>query len=147
PDADRPAFSPLTRGARTRTSAIADEYGFEERHAAPTIDRRPPPEREREPTSSGGPASGYRNGRQSVRIYPFGVNRSRLESQIKSLGLPATVVGDQHQADVVLTVRNYYRRKPQALRDAEATGVPVHVLRSNSAGNIEQELLHISHLD
>ncbi len=148
PDADRPAFSPLTRTARPRTSAIADEYGFEERRAAPTIDRRPPPEREREP-APGGPvaASGYRNGRQSVRIYPFGVNRSRLESQIKSLGLPATVVGDQHQADVVLTVRNYYRRKPQALRDAEATGVPVHVLRSNSAGNIEQELLHISHLD
>jgi R3H domain len=75
------------------------------------------------------------------------VNRSRLESQIRSLGLPASVVGDQHQADVVLTVRNYYRRKPQALRDAEATGVPVHVLRSNSASNIEQELLHISHLD
>jgi hypothetical protein len=148
PDADRPAFSPLTRTARPRPSAIADEYGFEERRAAPTIDRRPPPEREREP-APGGPvaAGGYRNGRQSVRIYPFGVNRSRLESQIKSLGLPATVVGDQHQADVVLTVRNYYRRKPQALRDAEATGVPVHVLRSNSAGNIEQELLHISHLD
>jgi hypothetical protein len=82
-----------------------------------------------------------------VRIYSFGVNRSRLESQIRSLGLPATVVGDQNQADVVLTVRNYYRRKPQALRDAEASGVPVHVLRSSSAGNIEQELLHISHLD
>src|SRR5438105_3374767 len=63
------------------------------------------------------------------------------------LGLPAIVVGDQHLADVVMTVRNYYRRKPQALRDAEATGVPVHVLRSNSASNIEQELLHISHLD
>jgi hypothetical protein len=142
PDADRPAFSPLTRSGRTRTSAIADEYGFEERRAAPTIDRRPPPE----PAPSAS-AAGYRNGRQTVRIYPFGVNRSRLESQIKSLGLPATVVGDQHTADVVLTVRNYYRRKPQALRDAEATGVPVHVLRSNSAGNIEQELLHISHLD
>src|SRR5437763_1979611 len=66
---------------------------------------------------------------------------------VRRLGLPASVVGDQHQADVVLTVRNYYRRKPQALRDAEATGVPVHVLRSNSASNIEQELLHISHLD
>ena len=89
----------------------------------------------------------HRNGRQAVRIYPFGVNRSRLEAQIRSLGLPATVVSDQHEADVVLTVRNYYRRKPQALRDAEAGGVPVHVLRSNSAGNIEQELLHISHLD
>jgi stage III sporulation protein SpoIIIAA len=150
PDVDRPTFSPLTRGgARPRTAAIADEYGFEERRAAPTIDRRPPADTSAPASnaalSSGG--GGHRNGRQSVRIYPFGVNRSRLESQIRSLGLPATVVGDQHQADVVLTVRNYYRRKPQALRDAEATGVPVHVLRSNSSGNIEQELLHISHLD
>jgi stage III sporulation protein SpoIIIAA len=146
PDADRPAFSPLTRsaGSRTRTVAIADEFGFEERRAAPIIDRRPPAERD---PSISATVHHNVNGRQSVRIYPFGVNRSRLESQIRSLGLPASVVNDQHQADVVLTVRNYYRRKPQALRDAEASGVPVHVLRSNSAGNIEQELLHISHLD
>jgi R3H domain-containing protein len=139
PDLDHPTFSPLTR-SRQRGSSLAEELypAFEERRAAPTIDRRPPPE-------VASPA--HKNGRQAVRIYPFGVNRSRLESQIRSLGLPATVVGDQHQADVVLTVRNYYRRKPQALRDAEATGVPVHVLRSNSASNIEQELLHISHLD
>src|SRR5919197_1524259 len=141
PDVDRPAFSPVTRGGQARRGAIADEYGFEERRAAPSIDRRAPI------SSISDSATSHRNGRQSVRIYPFGVNRSRLEAQIRSLGLPATVVGDQHQADVVLTVRNYYRRKPQALRDAEATGVPVHVLRSNSTGNIEQELLHISHLD
>jgi stage III sporulation protein SpoIIIAA len=139
PDADRPAFSAATRG-RPRSGGIADEFGFEERRVAPTIDRRPPVE-------TALIAAPVRNGRQTVRIYPFGVNRSRLEAQIRSLGLPATVVSEQHQADVVLTVRNYYRRKPQALRDAEATGVPVHVLRSNSASNIEQELLHISHLD
>ena len=139
PDADHPAFSSATRG-RSRAGGIADEFGFEERRVAPTIDRRPPVE-----TATA--AAPLRNGRQSVRIYPFGVNRSRLEAQIRSLGLPATVVAEQRQADVVLTVRNYYRRKPQALRDAEATGVPVHVLRSNSTSNIEQELLHISHLD
>jgi hypothetical protein len=146
-DVDRPAFSPVTRGGRPRPGTVADEYGFEERRAAPTIDRRPPPERETPAAAAPAAGTGFRNGRQTVRIYPFGVNRSRLESQIRSLGLPATLVSDQHEADVVLTVRNYYRRKPQALRDAEATGVPVHVLRSNSAGNIEQELLHISHLD
>src|SRR5215471_3405204 len=146
PDADRPAFSPLSRGLRPRSATgIVDEYGFEERRAAPTIDRRPPPAALT--ANPAEPVPTHRNGRQTVRIYPFGVNRSRLESQIRSLGLPATVVGDQQHAYVVLTVRNYYRRKPQALRDAEATGVPVHVLRSNSAGNIEQELLHISHLD
>jgi stage III sporulation protein SpoIIIAA len=143
PDVDRPAFSPLTRG-RTRTSGLPEEHysTFEERRATPLIDRRAPAH---STETVGGPQQ--RNGRQPVRIYPFGVNRSRLEAQLRSLGLPALVVADQHQADVVLTVRNYYRRKPQALRDAEATGVPVHVLRSNSAGNIEQELLHISHLD
>src|SRR6266568_1171360 len=72
-DVDRPVFSPLTRGGRARSSGIADEYGFEERHAAPTIDRRPPPEREREPAPGAVAATGYRNGRQTVRIYPFGV--------------------------------------------------------------------------
>jgi nucleoside-triphosphatase THEP1 len=138
PDADHPLFSPITSrpiGGPSRSrppTLVTDEYGFEERRAAPTIDRR-------EPT--------VRNGRRPVRIYPFGVNRSRLEAQIRSLGLQASVVNAQNDADVVLTVRNYYRRKPQALRDAEASGVPVHVLRSNSTGNIEQELLHISHLD
>ena len=139
-DVDRPAFSPLTRSRpRTNASFAEDFYPpVEERRATPMIERRPATET---------PSAQYRNGRQSVRIYPFGVNRSRLEAQIRSLGLPASVVADQHQADVVLTVRNYYRRKPQALRDAEASGVPVHVLRSNSASNIEQELMHISHLD
>jgi stage III sporulation protein SpoIIIAA len=139
PDVDRPTFSPLTR-ARSRGASLAEELypAIEERRATPIIDRRPTPE---------GASPQFRNGRQPVRIYPFGVNRSQLEAQIRSLNLPASVVAEQQQADVVLTVRNYYRRKPQALRDAEASGVPVHVLRSNSASNIEQELLHISHLD
>jgi stage III sporulation protein SpoIIIAA len=141
PDIDRPAFSPLSR-SRTRITSgnLAEELypAIEERRATPLIDRRTPPDVA---------VPQLRNGRQPVRIYPFGVNRSRLEAQIRSLGLPASVVADQYVADVVLTVRNYYRRKPQALRDAEASGVPVHVLRSNSASNIEQELMHISHLD
>jgi stage III sporulation protein SpoIIIAA len=139
PDIDHPTFSPLTR-TRARGAALAEDLypPVEERRATPIIDRHPT-------QTSASPQ--YRNGRQPVRIYPFGVNRSRLEAQIRSLGLPASVVAEQQQADVVLTVRNYYRRKPQALRDAEASGVPVHVLRSNSASNIEQELLHISHLD
>jgi stage III sporulation protein SpoIIIAA len=141
PDIDHPAFSPLTRSRGRITSGnLAEELypAIEERRATPLIDRRPPPDVA---------VPQHRNGRQPVRIYPFGVNRSRLEAQIRSLGLPASLVADQYQADVVLTVRNYYRRKPQALRDAEASGVPVHVLRSNSASNIEQELMHISHLD
>src|SRR5207248_10396759 len=43
PDADHPAFSAMTRG-RSRTHVITDEFGFEERRTAPTIDRRAPVE-------------------------------------------------------------------------------------------------------
>ncbi len=119
--------------------------GVELRRAAAHADDRPPRSRSR--CSRASQRAAARNGRRPVRVYPFGVNRSRLESQIRNLAVPAEVVGNQRDADVVLTVRNYYRRKPQALRDAEASGVPVHVLRSNSAGQIEEALMRIAHLD
>jgi stage III sporulation protein SpoIIIAA len=143
--ADHPAFRTSGRAgaARQRSAGIADELGFEERRQAPLIDRRQA--LEAQPRDDGGAAQ--RNGRRVVRVYPFGVNRSRLEAQIRSLGLPAVVVGNQRDAEVVLTVRNYYRRKPQALRDAEAGGVPVHVLRSNSGAQIEEALFRIAYLD
>jgi stage III sporulation protein SpoIIIAA len=142
---DRPAFG-MARG-RPRGApdgGFGVEFGVEERPRPPTLERRPPVALVE---GSDARPSPRRNGRRPIRIYPFGVNRSRLESQIHNLGLPANVVGSQRDADVVLTVRNYYRRKPQALRDAEAGGVPVHVLRSNSAGQIEEALMRIAHLD
>ncbi len=82
PDIDRPTFSPLTRSrVRASTANLAEELypAIEERRATPLIDRRPPPDVA---------SPQHRNGRQPVRIYPFGVNRSRLEAQIRSLGLP-----------------------------------------------------------
>ena len=56
-------------------------------------------------------------GGQGVRIYPYGVNRNKIEQFVRGL---AMVTYDLDDADVVLTIKNYYRRKPQALRDAES---------------------------
>jgi hypothetical protein len=44
----------------------------------------------------------------------------------------------------VLTVKNYYRRKPQPLRDAEASGIPIYVLRSNTQAQMEEALLKLT---
>jgi hypothetical protein len=66
------------------------------------------------------------------------VNRTRLEQAIRHLKAPAMAVLDPNQADVVMTVKNYYRRKPQPLRDAEAAGIPIYVLRSNTGSQIEE---------
>jgi len=58
--------------------------------------------------------------------------------------VPIVVVDDPESADVVLTVKNYYRRKPQPLRDAEASGTPIHVLRTNSIPQIEEALVRLA---
>lgn len=127
---------------RGRPATVTDEFGFEERRQAPNVVRRA--SAGLAPIGRDEPAGAVR---RPIKIYPFGVNRARLEAQIRSLAIPGTVVGNQREADVVLTVRNYYRRKPQALRDAEAEGVPVHVLRSNASGQIEEALFRVANLD
>jgi hypothetical protein len=67
-----------------------------------------------------------------VRIFPFGVSRNRLEQAIAMIGVPATIVRDVPEADMVLTLKNYYRQRPQPLRDAELRGISIFVLRSNT---------------
>jgi stage III sporulation protein SpoIIIAA len=81
--------------------------------------------------------------RRVMQIYPFGVNRVRLQHAIRALQLPATLATDLDSADAVITVKNYYRRKPQPLRDAEANGTPIFVLRSNAEAQMEEALLKL----
>ena len=67
-----------------------------------------------------------------LRIYPFGVSRNRLDATISQLNAPAVIVRDIREADLVVTLKNYFRRKPQPIREAEARGIAVYVLRSNT---------------
>ena len=76
-------------------------------------------------------------------VYPFGVNRVRLEHAIRGLQLNAVLASDLEGADAVITIKNYYRRKPQPLRDAEASGIPIWVLRSNTQALMEEALLKL----
>ncbi len=41
---------------------------------------------------------------------------------------------------MVITLKNYYRRRPQQLQEAEALGKPVYVLRSNTGTQMETVL-------
>jgi len=68
------------------------------------------------------------------------VSRNRLEHAIEVLRVPATVVRDARDADIVLTLKNYFRQRAQPIRDAESKGTPVYVLRSNTGVQMEQLL-------
>jgi len=73
-----------------------------------------------------------------LRFYLFGTNRSRLEQIAKEGQKDLKIAADFKQADIFLTTRSYYRRKPQKIRDAEALGIPIYVLKSNNAAQIRQ---------
>jgi hypothetical protein len=75
---------------------------------------------------------GYATALPTVRVLAFGLSRKRLEQAIRELQLPVVVVRDVSEADVVLTLRTYYRQKVPALREAEERGLPVYVLKSNT---------------
>lgn len=75
------------------------------------------------------------------RVYPFGVSRQRLDQAIRQTRFPGQIVDHLDDADVVITLRPYYRRKPQTLHDAEGRGIPIYVVRSNTILQLEQVLL------
>jgi stage III sporulation protein SpoIIIAA len=81
-----------------------------------------------------------------VRIYPYGIGQNRLRSAAASLNVPVVIVDNLNAADVVMTLKNYYRQQPQPLVDAERRGVPIYILRSNTVTQMEQSLANIFHM-
>ena len=73
-----------------------------------------------------------------TRILPYGVNKGKLEQAIRSTRAPVQLVDNLDHADLVLTIKNYFRRRTDALRRAESRGKPVYVLRKNTLVQIEQ---------
>lgn len=72
-----------------------------------------------------------------LRVYPYGLSQDRLETAAKSLQLPIRIVNDVTDAEAVLTLKNYYRKRPPVVIDAERRGIPVYVLRSNTIAQME----------
>ena len=76
-----------------------------------------------------------------IRIFPFGLSRSRLEQAIRSAGISAAIADELGEADAVMTLRSYYRAKPVALRDADDRAIPIYVIKANTGFQMEQALL------
>jgi len=80
------------------------------------------------------------NGNGLVKIFPYGIARTRLERAIREKRAPAYVTNDINQADAVMAIRSTYQSKPRKLRDL--TGKPVHtvVVKSNTFSQIADAL-------
>lgn len=84
--------------------------------------------------------------RKPLRIYPYGIGQNRLRSAAASLNVPVHIVDTLAAADLIMTLKNYYRQQPQPLVDAERRNIPIYVLRSNTVTQMEQCLADIFHV-
>lgn len=79
----------------------------------------------------------------TMKIYPFGVNRNRLEQSAKQLRVPVIISKDQNEADAVITLKNYYRKQPEQLQGAESERIPIYILKNNTVSQMQECLAHI----
>jgi len=88
------------------------------------------------------PAASQRRPR-STKVYAYGVSQNRLRHSAKSLGVPLILTDDLHEAEALVTLKSYYRKRPAVISDAEHRKVPIYVLRANTYTQIESALVDL----
>jgi stage III sporulation protein SpoIIIAA len=80
---------------------------------------------------------------QTVRLYPYGVDRRRLERGLEELGVEATLTRDARQADVIVCLKAHFRRQGARLHELLAANIPCYVVKSNTYAQIVSVLQDI----
>jgi hypothetical protein len=110
------------------------------------------PKRQRQPSNAEPTPVEFQNDQspsaplQTMRIYPYGVARNRLHQAAKRLGVPVQVMKVFGDADILVTLRSYYRKRQRPIVDAEQRGMPIYVLRSNTVNQMQQFLSDLFNL-
>jgi stage III sporulation protein SpoIIIAA len=83
----------------------------------------------------------------TLRVFPHGISRKRLEQAIRDVGLPVIIAREPDEADVAMTLRSEYRQKPPALREVEDRGLPIYVLKANTIAQMQASLASVFALE
>ncbi len=122
-------------GPANAPDLVADDERLADRAVATAVDEE-------------GPALHVETGiLPTLRVYPHGISRKRLEQAIKELQLPVIVARLVDEADVVMTLRSEYRQKGPMIREAEERALPVYVLKANTIVQMQASLTSIYSLE
>jgi hypothetical protein len=83
----------------------------------------------------------------SVNIYAYGVARNRLIQAAKRLKVHIYLVDQIGDADLMVTLKSYYRKRRRLISDAERRRIPVFVLRANTVSQMESFLMQALNLN
>jgi hypothetical protein len=74
------------------------------------------------------------------------VARNRLVQAAKRLEVPIVVVNEPAEADALVTLRSYYRKRQHPIVEAENRGMSIFVLRANTINQMQQFLTDLFNL-
>ena len=83
----------------------------------------------------------------TVKVYPYGVARNRLAQAGRRLRVPMVIVDEPGEADIILTLKNYYRRRPKMIVEAERAGKGMYVMRANTVSQMDHFLMDVFQKD
>ena len=106
------------------------------------FDEEPPPVW----NSGAAPIIKERRKLKEKRVYAFGVARNRLLQAAQSLRVPIHLVDNLGEAQVMVTSKQYFRKRPHIISDAEGHGIPVYALRANTMAQMESFLIGLFQL-
>ena len=71
-----------------------------------------------------------------IRVFPYGIARTRLERAIREKKAAAVVTTDITHADAVMAIRTTYQNQPRKLREVAGKHLPTVVVKSNTFSQI-----------
>jgi hypothetical protein len=84
---------------------------------------------------------------KSINVFAYGVARNRLRQAARQLNVHVNLVDALSEADVLVTLKSYYRKRRQLISDAERQRKPVYILRANTLTQMEYFLGQAFELD
>ncbi len=77
---------------------------------------------------------------RTLRIFAYGAARNRLLQAAKNLKVSILIVDQLKDADVLVTLKSYFRKQKRLISDAQNRRTPVFVLRANTVTQMEKFL-------
>lgn len=84
---------------------------------------------------------------RKASVFAYGVARNRLSQAARSLNVSIEIVNDLDQADIMVTLKSYFRRQRKLIIEAQNRRIPVYVLRANTITQMENFLVEALNLE
>jgi len=73
---------------------------------------------------------------KNISIYPYGVNKGKLETASKEIGINVSIAHNLQDAQFIVTTKNFYKKRTKFLIEAHKSNIPLYVIRKNTLNQI-----------